>query len=329
MFGFLISVFVIISGLQLVSCSLALARSPIIPPAPNATEPASLDRRQDISAPVTTCGYRDGNPSRARTADPGYGCRVDTANGLWGFCLTTVISAKDCGLAGVCVDSQSCTSGCGRLTDRTDITTFTCDSAQFCSTALLINGVDQSYEYIACGKNAVTRTLFADPTTVDATTTSDSSSATSSSPSSKPTNSVTQAPVSIPPSSRISSDTSSPTSATPAPSEQKPTNIGPIVGGVLGGLALICLTILGVVLIRRKRGAKGEAVYPPGYAYNDGNDFANTAESNSHNSRYIQKRYHCDSSHGPVELHGGHHTIIEPVELPGKTHSNEHLAGPK
>jgi hypothetical protein len=73
---------------------------------------------------ATTCGYKDGNPQSARTAQSGYGCRVDTANGLWGFCPTTVISAKDCGLAGVCVDSHSCTEGCGRLSNRADITTF-------------------------------------------------------------------------------------------------------------------------------------------------------------------------------------------------------------
>jgi hypothetical protein len=71
-----------------------------------------------------TCGYQEGDPQSARTAQPGYGCSVDTANGLWGFCPTTVISVKDCGLAGVCVDSHSCIEGCGRLSERRDITTF-------------------------------------------------------------------------------------------------------------------------------------------------------------------------------------------------------------
>lgn len=73
---------------------------------------------------AVTCGYSDGDPQKPRTAQPGYDCRVDTANGLWGFCPTTVKIATDCGLAGVCVDSRSCTEGCGRLTDRPDITTF-------------------------------------------------------------------------------------------------------------------------------------------------------------------------------------------------------------
>lgn len=78
----------------------------------------------DLNPPVITCGYADGKIQEPRTAAFGYGCRVDTANGLWGFCPTTVISARDCGLAGLCVDAYACTSGCGRLTSRRDITTF-------------------------------------------------------------------------------------------------------------------------------------------------------------------------------------------------------------
>jgi len=73
---------------------------------------------------AATCGYQDGDPQNPRTAQSGYGCRVDTANGLWGFCPKTVIAASDCGLAGVCVDSHSCTEGCGRLSGHAHITTF-------------------------------------------------------------------------------------------------------------------------------------------------------------------------------------------------------------
>jgi hypothetical protein len=88
-----------------------------------------LDKRFFIlliatSSQATTCGYKDGDPRSARTAESGYECRVDTANGLWGFCSTTVASAKDCGLAGVCVDNNLCTEGCGRLSNRANIITF-------------------------------------------------------------------------------------------------------------------------------------------------------------------------------------------------------------
>ncbi|KAM0454954.1 hypothetical protein ACHAPV_008095 [Trichoderma viride] len=99
---------------------------------------------------MSTCGFQNGDPNKMRTADPGFDCRVDTMNGLWGFCPVTVIAATDCGLAGSCVDQASCSSGCGQ-TGMNQLTTFTCGPKQFCSTALLTFGVDQTYTYIACG----------------------------------------------------------------------------------------------------------------------------------------------------------------------------------
>lgn len=80
-----------------------------------------LRARQDIDQ--STCGFLDGDINSPRTAGPGFNCRFDTANALWGFCPTTVINAKDCGLAGNCVDSHSCKSGCG-ITGTPGITTF-------------------------------------------------------------------------------------------------------------------------------------------------------------------------------------------------------------
>lgn len=77
-----------------------------------------------ISTELSTCGYLDGDPDKPRTADQKFNCRVDTKNGLWGFCPTTVLTASDCGLAGACVDGSSCSDGCG-MTDSTDLTTFT------------------------------------------------------------------------------------------------------------------------------------------------------------------------------------------------------------
>jgi hypothetical protein len=123
---FVFAFLVVLSALELVSTSPALLRSRTAPALPNITEPPSyegLDKRQ-APIPVKTCGYGNGDPNDPRIADPSYGCRVDSSNGLWGFCPTTVISAKDCGLAGMCVDSHSCTAGCGRLFNRPDITTF-------------------------------------------------------------------------------------------------------------------------------------------------------------------------------------------------------------
>lgn len=97
--------------------------------APNAT--ASIPvlfqwiKRRQVTSIVSTCGYHNGDPKSSRTAEPGFGCRVDTSNGIWGFCPTSVVAATDCGLAGYCVDRHSCKNGCGRLSSRDEITTIT------------------------------------------------------------------------------------------------------------------------------------------------------------------------------------------------------------
>lgn len=83
-----------------------------------------FDKRAIVQTEMPTCGYQDGDPKKVRTANPGFDCRVDTMNGLWGFCPVTVIAATDCGLAGSCVDHASCSSGCGK-TANTKLTTFT------------------------------------------------------------------------------------------------------------------------------------------------------------------------------------------------------------
>jgi hypothetical protein len=67
--------------------------------------------------------FLTGDNTKPRTANAGYDCRVDLLHDLWGFCPSSVIAATDCGLAGSCVDSFSCSKGCG-FTD-TPYTTFT------------------------------------------------------------------------------------------------------------------------------------------------------------------------------------------------------------
>lgn len=84
----------------------------------------SIFARQKNGDDVSTCGYLNGDPSKPRTANAGYNCRVDTQNGLWGFCPTSVIAASDCGLAGSCVDDFKCSKGCG-FVDKTQLTTIT------------------------------------------------------------------------------------------------------------------------------------------------------------------------------------------------------------
>lgn len=91
----------------------------------NATGTPELElRKRQITTQLSTCGFYNGDPTRSRTADAGFNCRFDTLNGLWGFCPATVILATDCGLAGNCIDSFSCSRGCGK-TGIPGLTTFT------------------------------------------------------------------------------------------------------------------------------------------------------------------------------------------------------------
>lgn len=195
------------------------------------------------------------------------------------------------------------------------------ERSQFCSTVILINGPDQSFEYIACGAEARTDKLFPAPnvavqTTVLSTIPSPSSSSTS--PASLPTVTVVETS-SFPASSSSSATSSSSNSLTSAsisaPSTQEPTNVGAIVGGVIGGLIVVCLTILGTVLIRRKHGVKGQVVSPPGRDHHGWNEFVDGTTLHARNSGDTKNNYHWGSIHDPVEMYSGHHVNMEPVEL--------------
>lgn len=111
---------------QIFPCSsLALhAVFPSVTKAPFLPQPSNILEPRAISTELSTCGYLDGDPKKKRTADSGFNCRVDTRNGLWGFCPTTVLTASDCGLAGSCVDRHDCSDGCG-MTGSKGLTTFT------------------------------------------------------------------------------------------------------------------------------------------------------------------------------------------------------------
>ncbi|KAL1843093.1 hypothetical protein VTJ49DRAFT_3040 [Mycothermus thermophilus] len=187
--------------------------------------------------------------------------RVDTLNGLWGFCPTTVIAAADCGLAGSCVDSFSCSGGCG-FTDQ-PLTTFTCSSgsdAAFCSTALLrFPDSPGAFTYLACGRGPITEEYLAFTTETSSSSKTQSSVSTATSTTEDRT--ATPGPTLASPSRTedavpTSTDTNNDTSQ--SQSSSAPINIGAIVGGVIGCVALICGCII-VLYWLRQRGRKAAA----------------------------------------------------------------------
>ncbi|KAF4633991.1 hypothetical protein G7Y89_g4124 [Cudoniella acicularis] len=76
---------------------------------------SSFHVRRQQATPATICGFLNGDPNIPRTADTGYDCRVDTLQGLWGFCPTTLVSAADCGMVGACIDPAECSKGRGQI----------------------------------------------------------------------------------------------------------------------------------------------------------------------------------------------------------------------
>jgi len=271
---------------------------------------ADLARRQTASH-VTTCGYNNGDANNPRTAGPGDDCTIDTPLGLWGFCPNTVVAAVDCGLAGFCIDSASCSTGCGPFPSSTGITTFTCNSNNFCSAVLLTAGADQTYTYLACGATAKTDHLLAIPITTIAATTSSASVTSASSINSSPTHSNPAAPG--------SSINNSPTHSTPAApgssSAAKPNSTGTIVGGVLGGMALICLTVLGLALLKRQRAH--QANIAAAYPFTDNPESSGISKphwDSSHNGVH-ELSSEREAGHSPIELHDRRNTVSAVTEL--------------
>ncbi|KAK8088414.1 hypothetical protein PG997_003375 [Apiospora hydei] len=289
----------------------------------------SLERRAvTTSAPAKkTCGYYSGDPSRQRTAEAGFDCRVDVSRALWGFCTTTVISAGDCNFAGACFDRDSCLEGCGKL-GFTKIPTMTCTSSGFCSTALLDSGRDQTYSHIACGSVATTETLLAAPTAPLVTSTEQppTSVSTTASPSPSPTPSTSPSTISSgtgaaptpssadgrSPASAPSQDSS--TSLPPATTAQSgeagnatPNNTGAIIGGVIGGLAMICLTIFAIVyLFRRGQRRRSEAKTQQQTPGPQEVEYITNSYRENKTPRYPVELHSTPRalSYGPVELYG-------------------------
>ncbi|KAF5595225.1 hypothetical protein FPCIR_4520 [Fusarium pseudocircinatum] len=240
----------------------SLALRAVFPPvtkAPFLPQPGNILEPRAIRTELSTCGYLDGDPKKNGTADSGFNCRVDTRNGLWGFCPTTVLTASDCGLAGSCVDRHDCLDGCG-MTGSKGLTTFTCDRKSFCSMALLTFSVDQTYSYIACGTKATTDHYYITPT-IGITKTSESSEMSTSE-----TTQISSVTSSDTASSTADITQSASTEAISSSSEEKDSsgnsspNLGAIIGGVIGGLVVICATIItAIFLLRRNRSKDTQA----------------------------------------------------------------------
>ncbi|EFX06076.1 hypothetical protein CMQ_4145 [Grosmannia clavigera kw1407] len=264
MFLALLWLFALSHAIHHVSASPAVTAAPFFSPRRPRDRLLELERR-DSTTELSTCGYLNGNIDSPRTAQPGFDCRIDTAHGIWGFCPTTVISATDCGLAAACKDSGTCTSIC-RFNTNTALTTFTCANSgtltNYCSTALLTFGVDQTYGYLACGASSETQHYDVSATVTPSTSLTASSSTKTSSASSGSSSSTG-------PSSGTTSSVPLPTTSTADSNSSKGnsgSSVGPIVGGVVGGLALVCASVVAVIYIVKRNRSRTPTDQDPRHA---------------------------------------------------------------
>ncbi|CAI6332936.1 unnamed protein product [Periconia digitata] len=204
----------------------------------------------DTTPTPTICGY--GSGGKGWKAPSGSKCMVDTSAGYFGFCPESKSNAKDCGFARACVDLHACTSGCGRMGEQPYGTaSCTATDEPYCYTQHLLATAPSSpnqssplvtatYTYLGCGKKYRS-----------------------------PPPEFTIAP-DILPQAALALSASTSESATPEGSilseegrKEGSDSTGAIIGGVLGGIGVLCLIVFVVFYILRQRRRRSySSTYP-------------------------------------------------------------------
>ncbi|TGO81668.1 hypothetical protein BPOR_1060g00010 [Botrytis porri] len=204
------------------------------PPLPTPMSSVQIQLRFRQTTPFPSlCGYSNGDVDIPRTAEPGYDCREDTIDNLWGFCPNTIADATNCDFVGYCVDNDTCSTGCG----RSSLTQIHCaNEMPYCSTALLVSG-EQTYTYLTCATSPTTNFYLANPTSNSVSTVSSASGS--------------QVPTTQYYSTIVVATSSSAPNTQSTSAKASPNNVGAIVGGVLGGLALIFLIVIALIFLKK------------------------------------------------------------------------------
>ncbi|KAF7893066.1 uncharacterized protein EAF02_000604 [Botrytis sinoallii] len=234
--------------------AITIPESPL--PTPASSLPVQMRARQTTSF-GTLCGYSNGDIEIPRTAEPGYACRENTIDNLWGFCPNTIAEATNCDFVGYCVDDGTCSTGCG----RSSLTQIYCTNEMpYCSTALLVSE-EQTYTYLTCATSPTTNFYLANPTSSSVSTVSSASG--SQVPTTQYYSTIVVATSSSAPGTQSTSAQSTSAQSTSAQSTSAQStsaqstsakayqHVGAIVGGVLGGLALIFLIVIALIFLKR------------------------------------------------------------------------------
>ncbi|KAM7215736.1 hypothetical protein V8F06_008846 [Rhypophila decipiens] len=218
-------------------------------PAPEPTNPpvAVREPRRDnnhlLKRATETCGFRNGNKDLPLECGSGLYCFKDPAISMIDCCRSADV--QDCTAAVTCLDRTQSNLWTGG-------NTWLCDDLEFpaCVTLRYGPGTYSGYSWIACGRTAddfgtayfeTTDLVFTDP--VETLVVPDPVT-------------ITITPT-IEPSTSSTSSSSSTSSTAPAAAtaEASSVPIGPIVGGAVGGVALIALIGFGIffLVFRRRR----------------------------------------------------------------------------
>ncbi|AEO59434.1 hypothetical protein MYCTH_2307766 [Thermothelomyces thermophilus ATCC 42464] len=216
--------------------------------------PRDLQKRD-----TQTCGYVDGNPhSDYICAHPDAQCLYDTRVSAVGCCLTT-----SCEVYAACLPYAS--SKATKTYDRER--TLYCSNSNLPSCAVFSygdrTGSIAGYTIHTCDSVSTTYTIF-----FRATTSSSSSSTTSSSETSQSSAESTAESAESTAESTTSDSSPTATDGGDSPAETSDgadsdsgssTPVGPIVGGVIGGVAALALIGLGAFLLIRRKDSNGPA----------------------------------------------------------------------
>ncbi|KAH6608365.1 hypothetical protein Trco_001711 [Trichoderma cornu-damae] len=271
---------------------LSVAAWPIAAtPAAELSPGEMLMLRRDFN---TVCGYIGGDPNFPATCLAGSHCAVDVENKAIGCCPDGAPCTG--GIFTGCVDVNS--------PPQTELNpyVYTCSGAQVC----YLNHFDGGYFQYGCGSashlattvatTAVSRlpvdfslvsvkltetpTLLSKPTTIGSRASTESNPRTTASYGTKTTSGSGSSETSV--GTGLSSTSTSTSTSTPdpsAPTSSGSSKTGPIVGGVVGGLAgLVLLAGLIFWFLRRKRAAMpSQYITPSGEKYDDSRTYPPSA----------------------------------------------------
>ncbi|EPE09748.1 hypothetical protein F503_07524 [Ophiostoma piceae UAMH 11346] len=237
-----------------------LEPSPVFNDAPATTAPATLtDRFWERDTRDNTCAYISGNSTDSLYCATTAGCVVNTDISIVGCCADTSTS---CNIYTTCLPMTSSDS----FTTNNGLTLY-CNDATYseCVTHFYVDSIYSGYTLLGCGKTEAVDDVYYQPT-------SDSTSSPTSASSRKTTSTTSTTSDDTKTTATTSSRTSTTDDATTTTTAASPTtnvskgsksNTGPIVGGVVGGIAGLALIGAGIFFLLRRNENKANGAVPP------------------------------------------------------------------